>query len=202
MSSVSGLRDPFYASTLPQTYALAAATVISYMLVIMLIITPRTAFFGNNPLGRQGLIGRASNDDALVGIGTRPWLQKVATLTVVISLTIASADTFKVAKGQYLEGFMNAGNLRDAVSAGLEIRIIRVISDTFLWLAQVQTLIRLFPRHKEKVIIKWTGFALIVLDTIFSILNSFVYAQSTRPQSFVDAIPALSYLFQLALSLL
>ena len=201
-SSTTDLRDPFYASTLPQTYALAAATVLSYMLFIMLIITPRTTFFGNNGLGRQGLIGGASNDDALVGVGTRPWLQKVATLTVVISLTIASGDTFKLAKDQYLQGYMDAGNLRDTVVAGLEIRIVRVISDTFLWLAQVQTLIRLFPRHKEKVIIKWTGFALIILDTIFSVLNSFVYAKTTRPQSFVDAIPALSYLFQLALSLL
>jgi hypothetical protein len=202
VSSATGLRDPFYTSTLPQTYALAAATVLSYMLVIMLIITPRTTFFGHTTLARRGLIGRASDNDALVGVGTRPWLQKVATLTVVISLTIASADTFNVAKDQYLRGFMNAGDLQDAVAAGLEIRIVRVISDTFLWLAQVQTLIRLFPRHKEKVIIKWIGFALIILDTIFSILNSFVYAQTTRPQSFVEAVPALSYLFQLALSLL
>src|SRR4051812_24723863 len=36
------LRDPFYASTIPQCYALAATTVIAYMLVIMLLITPRT----------------------------------------------------------------------------------------------------------------------------------------------------------------
>jgi hypothetical protein len=102
-------------------------------------------------------------------------------------------------------GYMDATAMREDVMGSLEIRITRVISDVFIWLAQVQTLIRLFPRHKEKVIIKWIGFALIICDTTFSCLNSF-YANSTigttKPRQFVDAIPALSYLFQLALGLL
>lgn len=207
-SSVADLRDPFYASTSPQIYAIAAATVVSYLLVIMLFITPRTFFVGGPGggagfLGRRGIITGSYSSSSIVGVGRRPWLQKVAALTVAISLTIATADTFKVAKRQYEIGYMDANALTDEVVGGLEIRIVRVISTTFLWLAQVQTLIRLFPRHKEKVIIKWTGFALIVLDTIFSILNSFVYTSGrTRPRTFVDAVPALSYLFELSLSLL
>ncbi|KAH0544367.1 hypothetical protein FGG08_001508 [Glutinoglossum americanum] len=201
------LRDPFYASTIPLAYAIAAATVLSYMLFIMLLITPRTFFAtgvggGGGFLSRRGLIGGASGSDSIVGVGRRPWLQKLAALTVVISLTIASADTFRVAERQYDVGFMDAGALRDEVVEGLEIRIVRVISDTFLWLAQVQTLVRLFPRHKEKVIIKWTGFALIVLDTLFAILNNFLSSGKTRPERFVDAIPALSYLFHISLSVL
>ncbi|KAI9848334.1 MAG: pH-response regulator protein palH/rim21 [Sclerophora amabilis] len=206
-SSVADLRDPFYASTIPQAYAIAAATVLSYMLVIMLFITPRTFFFrgttgGRRFLGGRGILSGAAGGSSVIGVGRRPWLQKVAALTVAISLTIASADTFKVAKRQYEVGFMDAIEMRDEVVGSLEIEVVRVISDTFLWLAQVQTLIRLFPRHKEKVIIKWAGFALILLDTLFSILNSFVYPGTSRPRSYVDAIPALSYLFQLALSLL
>lgn len=81
------------------------------------------------------------------------------------------------------------------------MRIGRVISDLFLWLAQVQTLIRLFPREREKAVIKWAGFFLIVLDTLFSILQSFV-APGATDGSALDAIPALSYLFQISLSLL
>ncbi|KAI9695089.1 MAG: pH-response regulator protein palH/rim21, partial [Bogoriella megaspora] len=103
---------------------------------------------------------------------------------------------------QYHVGFMDATALRDEVVGGKEIRIVRVISDIFLWLAQVQTLIRLFPRHKEKVLIKWIGFALIILDTIFSGLNSFQFDSTSRPRDFRNAVPALSYLFQLALELL
>lgn len=136
------------------------------------------------------------------GVGSRPWLQKVATLTVAVSLTIATADTFKVAQQQYNIGFMNANALRDQVLGSLEIRITRVISDVFLWLAQVQTLIRLFPRHKEKVLIKWIGFALIVFDSTFSCLNSFLVESKVEPRQFADAIPAVSYLFELALGLL
>ena len=202
-SSLTDFRDPFYSSTIPQCYALAAATVIAYMLVIMLFITPRTFLHeGAVVLGRRGFTNGPSGSDAGIGIGGRPWLQKVAALTVAISLTIATADTFKYAERQYNQGFMDAMKLQAAVADGTELKVIRLISDTFLWLAQAQTLIRLFPRQREKIIIKWTAFALITLETLFSTLNNFVYDGETRPPSFVDAIPALSYLFQLALSLL
>ncbi|TVY46461.1 pH-response regulator protein [Lachnellula occidentalis] len=202
-STLFDLRDPFYASTIPECYALASATVIAYMLVIMLFITPRTFLHdGIVVLGRRGFTNGPSGSDAGIGIGGRPWLQKVAALTVAISLTIATADTFRVAERQYNMGIMDAAALQLEVEDGTELKVIRVISDTFLWLAQAQTLIRLFPRQREKVIIKWTAIALISLDVLFSILNTWVYNGNSRPRSFVDAVPALAYLFQLALSLL
>lgn len=199
-------RDPFYASTSPLVYAIAAATIVSYMLVIILFITPRTLFAGGGGggfLAPRGIISGAAAGSSVLGVGRRPWLQKLAALTVAISLTIATADTFKVVEEQYDAGYQEVAALTDRVFEGLDIRIVRVISDTCLWLAQVQTLIRLFPRQKEKVMIKWIGFSLIVLDTIFTILNYFVVGKGkTRPRRFVDAIPALNYLFTLALSLL
>ncbi|GAB7357972.1 hypothetical protein MBLNU230_g0139t1 [Neophaeotheca triangularis] len=207
-SSVADLQDPFYASTIPQVYVVAAATVIAWILVIMLIITPRTSYLGHpgtapNFSSGRGLIGGATGGGTnMIGVGSRPWLQKVAALTVAISLTIATYDTFKVSRGQYHNGYMDADALADGVLGSLEIRVTRIISDIFLWLAQVQTLIRLFPRHKEKVLIKWIGFCLIILDTTFACLNSFLVDNSRRPRQFVDAIPALSYLFELSLGLL
>ena len=206
--SIADMRDPFHASITPQAYATGAATVIAWMLVIMLLITPRTFFVGNASgrsglMGRRGMISGATGGGSIIGVGTRPWLQKVAALTVAISLTLATADTFKIAERQYEAGFMDAMQLRDEVVAGMEIKVSRVISDIFLWLAQVQTLIRLFPRHKEKVIIKWVGFALILLDITFTSLNSFgPYNDKRSPRHFETAIPALSYLFQLSLSML
>ena len=205
--TVLDLQDPFYASTSPQMYVLAAVTVLSYLLVIMLFITPRTFFIGGHGggfLSRRGMISGSYGSSSVVGVGGRPWLQKVAALTVAISLTVASVDSFRVAEEQYVLGYMDSSALTTEVLNGLEIRIIRVVSGTFLWLAQVQTLIRLFPRHKEKVIIKWVGFALIVLDTIFTILNNFVNSDNNvfQPRNIVDAIPALNYLFDLSLSLL
>ncbi|CAI6341228.1 unnamed protein product [Periconia digitata] len=206
--STADMKDPFHASITPQAYATGAATVIAWMLVIMLIITPRTFFVGgasgrSGLMGRRGMIGGASGGGSIIGVGTRPWLQKVAALTVAISLTLATADTFQIAEKQYSAGYMDAMKLRDEVVSGMEIKVSRLISDIFLWLAQVQTLIRLFPRHKEKVIIKWVGFALILLDITFTSLNSFgPYSNKSSPRHFETAIPALSYLFQLSLSML
>ncbi|KAI1333702.1 pH-response regulator protein palH/rim-21 [Xylariaceae sp. FL0016] len=200
--SIDDLRDPFYASIFPQCYALAATTVLAYMLLIMLVIAPRSFLDGGVVvLGRRGFTNGPSNG---ISIGGRPWLQKVAALLVAISLTIASADTFHVAERQYTLGIQNAQQLQEEVMGGTELKVIQLISDTFLWLAQAQTLIRLFPRQREKVIIKWTAFSLISLDVIFGALNSFHYAGpgNTRPRSFTDAVPALSYLFQLSLGLL
>ncbi|MCJ1407558.1 pH-response regulator protein palH/rim21 [Ptychographa xylographoides] len=203
-SPLIDLRDPFYVSTSPQIFAIATATVISWMLVIMLLITPRTFYVrgsgGGRFLRRRGMI---SGENSIIGVGGRPLLQKLATILVAISLTIATTSTFKIAEQQYNDGYQDATALTDDVVGGTELRIIRVVSDTFLWLAQIQTLLRLFPRHREKVVIKWIGFALIILDTLFSILNSFVDdSLKSRPRSFTDAVPALSYLFELALSLL
>ncbi|KAI4597002.1 pH-response regulator protein palH/rim21 [Pestalotiopsis sp. 9143b] len=198
----SDFRDPFYASTFPQCYALAATTIISYTLVIMLFIAPRSFLDGGNVvLGRRGFTNGPSNG---LSIGGRPLLQKVAALTVAISLTIATADTFRVAEEQYASGIQNAQVLQDEVLDGTQLKVIRLISDTFLWLAQAQTLIRLFPRQREKVIIKWAAFSLITLDLIFGALNSFLYngPGNVRPSNFTDAVPALSYLFQLSLGLL
>lgn len=195
-------QDPFYASTFPQCYALAATTVVAYTLVIMLFITPRSFLQGGVVvLGRRGFTNGGTGG---TNIGGRPWLQKVAALTVAISLTIATADTFRVAETQYAQGLPNAENLQSEVLGGTELKVIRIISDTFLWLAQAQTLIRLFPRQREKIIIKYTAFALITLDLIFQCLNSFQYTNqgNIRPRSFTDAVPALSYLFQLSLGVL
>lgn len=203
----SDFRDPFYASSFPICYALAATTVTAYMLVIMLFITPRSFFdSGVVYLGRRGGFTDSSNGGT-ISIGGRPWLQKVAALTVAISLSIATADTFKIAKIQYLWGAQNAKVLQHEVMGSTELKVIRLISDTFLWLAQAQTLIRLFPRHREKVIIKWVAFALISLDVIFSALNSFVYdldvvGGSQMHKSFEHPVAALSYLFQLLLGVL
>lgn len=198
----SDFRDPFYASVFPQCYALAATTVLAYVLFIMLIIVPRSFLDGGVVvLGRRGFTNGPTNG---ISIGGRPWLQKVAALTVTISLTIATGDTFRVAEQQYGWGIQNASELQAEVLGGTQLKSIQLISDTFLWLAQAQTLIRLFPRQREKIIIKWTAFSLISLDVIFGALNSFHYTGQgqVRPRNFTEAVPALSYLFQLSLGLL
>lgn len=207
VSSIKDVKDPFYASVTPQTYATGAATVIAWMLVFMLLITPRTFFIGGASdgyglLGRRGVISGAQGGPSVIGVGSRPWLQKVAALTVAIGMTIVTANMFQCAEDQYKDGFMDAVALRAEIENSTAVKAARTVSYIFLWLAMVQTLIRLFPRHKEKVLIKWIGFALIILDATFSSLNWFLGNPLGRPKEFRDAIPALCYLFQLGLGML
>ena len=205
--SVLNGQDPFYSSTAPQIYAIAAVTIVSYMLLIILFITPRTFFVGgvgggSGFLGSRGTISGAYGSNSVIGIGSRPWLQKLAALTVAISLTIVTADTFEYAHEQYNAGYQDATQLTIQVINAVQVRVARTISETCLWLAQAQTLIRLFPRHKEKLLIKWCAFALIIMELIFTILNQFVVDSGRdHSQSFNNAIPAMNYLFALALNL-
>ncbi|KAG8406197.1 pH-response regulator protein palH/rim21 [Metarhizium acridum] len=155
--SVSNLREPFYATTVPMCYLPWRPQLSpSYMLLIMLFITPRSFLDGGVVyLGRRsGFTHSSSGGD---NIGGRPWLQKVAALTVAVSLTIATCDTFHFLAEQYKYGAQNASVLQTEVMGSVELRVIRLVSNFFLWLAQAQTLIRLFPRHREKVIIKWVA---------------------------------------------
>ena len=206
LSVIDG-QDPWYSSTNPQIYAISAVTIVIYMLLIILFITPRTFFVGGAGggggfLGQRGMVSGAYGSNSVIGIGSRPWLQKIAALTVAVSLTIVTANTMEWAHRQYDAGYQDSTELTIKVVSSTEVRAVRVISETFLWLAQAQTLIRLFPRHKEKLLIKWTAFSLIVLELLFSILNHFlVEGSSGHPRRFVSAIPALNYLFALTLNL-
>lgn len=202
---VYGLGDPFEGSVVPQMFVLGAMLVIAWSLVIMLVITPRTSFVLGTGVGHLGR--PAGNSATVISIGGRPWLQKFAALTVGVSLFVATINSFKIIGQQYDNGYQDALAVTHVVVNSYEIRIIRVISTTFVWLAQIQTLIRLFPRHREKVIIKWAGFGLIVLDTLFVILNNFVShdgngPKTIRPRGYTEVIPVLSYLFELSLNLL
>lgn len=194
---------------MPLVYATAAATVLAWVLVVLLTVTPRTFYHSSAAAsamsfasGRSFLLPRGSGSGGFIGVGSRPWLQKAAALTVAIALTIATADTFKLSRQTYLTGLPEGDSLRQNVVSTIEIRAIRTVSNIFVWLAQVQTLIRLFPRHREKVLIKWIGFGLVIIDIVFSCLNSFLVDVHRRPRHFDDAIAALNYLFQLAVGLL
>ena len=164
----SELRDPFYASSIPMAYSISATTVVAYILLLLLFLP--------SPPAR------------------RPWLQKLATLSVCVCLTLAFTATTDVLRNEYdrvgssLYTLSNESRLvREHVIAGLPLRVGRVISDFFLWLAQVQTLIRLFPRAREKTLIKYAGFFMILLDTLFSILQAFVSPLASE-DSPLDAI--------------
>ena len=135
----------------------------------------------------------------------RPWLQRGAALSVLISLTLVADLMYLELEDQHMSGNVySAPRLRD-VRTRTVLKVFRLISNTLLWLAQVQVLIRLFPRHRDKIVIKWTGLALIVLEVVFAVLNDFYHPSPFNPNSpneLVPAIPVLTYLFHIALGVL
>ncbi|KAK9455135.1 PalH/RIM21-domain-containing protein [Dipodascopsis uninucleata] len=169
----SSMQDPFYSSIIPITFTVSGTTVLAWVLFLLLLVTPQK----------------------------RPVLQKIGVLTVSISLSIALGHSTNILRNQYEQGYDDVNELRNYLEDGVTLQIFRVISDIFIGLAQVQTLMRLFPRHREKAIIKYLGVVLIVIDSIFWSLKSFLSTR-TGDTSFRDAVPALAYLFQIILALL
>lgn len=142
---------------------------------------------------------------SLMAHSRRPWLQRLAALSAVVSLTLAANLMWKDLERQHSRSSLyNANELR-AIRTNTALKVLRIISNSVLWLAQVQVLIRLFPRHRDKIVIKWTGLCLIVLETVFAVLNDLVHPSPVNPKStnaLIPAIPVLAYIFHIALDVL
>jgi hypothetical protein len=172
------LHDPFFASVTPQTFALAGATIASAILFLLLFL---------------------SRD-------RKPWVQRAAALSMTVSLVTYMVVTVNMLEGQYAEGSYDADALR-GVNQVMVCKIIGYIAEFVIYLAQVQTLMRIFPRKRDKVIIKWTGLCLIALTMIFSALFTFLRPSAPPPsqrntswQIFMQILPPLNYLFSIALA--
>jgi hypothetical protein len=172
------LHDPFYASVTPQTLGLAGATIASAILLTLLFLS-RTR---------------------------KPWIQKIAALSMTVSLTVNMVISVEMLHEQYLEGRYDADALR-SVNQNTIVKIFCYIAEFAIYLAQIQTLMRIFPRKRDKIIIKWTGLAMILLTMIFTGLFNFLQPSAPPPgerstawQVFLQILSPLTYLFSIALA--
>jgi len=174
------LHDPFFASVTPQTFALAGATIAAAMLLVLLFLS-RTR---------------------------KPWMQKIATFAMTVSLVTYMVVSVSMLEDQYAQGRYDADALRN-VNQNLVCQIFAYLAELAIYLAQVQTLMKIFPRKRDKVIIKWTGLSLIVLTMIFCALMQFLQPSAPPPgqrssawQIFLQILPPLNYLFSITLALI
>jgi hypothetical protein len=172
------LHDPFFASVTPQTFALAGATIAAAILLILLFLSR----------------------------SRKPWIQKIATFAMTTSLIAYMVISVNMLETQYAQGRYDSDALR-GVNQNLICKIFAYIAEVAIYLAQVQTLMRIFPRKRDKVIIKWTGFCLIALTMIFAALYQFLRPSAPPPsrrstswQIFLQILPPLNYLFSIALA--
>ena len=172
------LHDPFLASVTPQTSALAGATVAAAILLILLFLS-RTR---------------------------KPWIQKLATFSMTVSLIIYMVVSINLLEDQYVRGRYDAEDLR-GVNQNTACKIFAYVAEFLIYLAQLQTLMRIFPRKRDKIIIKWTGLGLIVLTMIFIALFQFLVPsapptrnRSTAWQILLQILPRLNYIFSIGLA--
>lgn len=159
----------FHSSLSPLLYSLSSSTVICVLLNLVIFDGPR-----------------------------RPFLQKFSiTLSSVYLLTGFIFATRKL-ELQYNEGFQEGNLLRYELETSRAINILHVIFDTILLSMEVQTLMSLFPRQKEKRLIFWVGGALIVVSQVLWSVSVFD-PNSNRKES---ALPAFVYLFQISISIM
>ncbi|KAK9473497.1 PalH/RIM21-domain-containing protein [Dipodascopsis tothii] len=173
VAAEADLHIPFYATVAPIAISMSVSLTVAWILFLMLFITP----------------------------GRRPYLQKFAALTVAVSLTYALSRCVSIIQEQFYQEYTDAEEIRTKVGRGTALLVLRGFSDVFMWLAQIQTLVRLFPRHREKRVIRGIGGVLIIIDSVFWILQACLNNEDDD-QSFKDAIPALSYLFQIIIALI
>lgn len=171
-TTLHGYQLPFHSSSIPVTYTIAGATAVIWMLFITLIAT----------------------------INRRPLFLIIVTAATVACITVISAEATSVFNAQYSKKYMDGSNLSVDLSQP-KIAIFWAVANCALLLAEVRTVVRLFHRKKEKIIIFWLGVALTVLSGLFYILNIFAPAPGERANS-IDAIIVLGYLFSMATSIL
>lgn len=171
---MSNGRNPFYRSVIPIAYAVSATTVVAWLLLILLFLAKKQ----------------------------RPWFQKFMMLLVSASLTVALAHTTRVLEQQNQRGYLDAVELRHEIFGSLAFRILEVLSILVVWMANLQVLLRLFERAKERMIIRWVGVILAVIDTTLWCLVNFFVPYHTGNHVVTDVIPVLAYLFQISILLI
>lgn len=181
-SSVIGLDDgiggdvdePFFGSVIPIAYTISAATIVAWLLLILLMIAQKR----------------------------RPWYQMFMMLFVATSLTTFLAHTTRVLQEQYLLGYYDAAQLRHHVFGSLSFRILEVLSILIIWVAQLQVILRLFNRAKERLTIKWVGSVLAVINFTLWCLVNFLVPNHADNHLIKDIIPVLAYLFQITIQVI
>ncbi|OLL22325.1 pH-response regulator protein palH/RIM21 [Neolecta irregularis DAH-3] len=164
----NAIHEPFFASNAPLAFAVSGACVTSYILLALVLFHRRR----------------------------RPWLLKIATLTVTISMTIAMILTTQEFKRQYELKSVTGKGARELITNSIFLAIFRIFSTTLLWITYIQILIRLTRRQRNKTVIKWVGIILVLFQLLFYSLDCFL-----DEPAWEGSVSALSKLFQIILSL-
>ncbi|ANB11305.1 Rim21p [Sugiyamaella lignohabitans] len=169
----SNWQSPFYTSTVPATIAIAATTTVCWTLTLALFCSPR-----------------------------RPVFMKSLLLIACVCMTIMSAVYMKYLRRQYDSGFVDGLLIVDNVDDSTLESVALMIGEFVLLLAELTTLMRLFPRKREQRLIVFTGALVICTDRVLWGISAFEPSSPEDRTDPVDAIIVFAYLFSIATSII
>ncbi|CAN6674631.1 hypothetical protein TRVA0_059S00144 [Trichomonascus vanleenenianus] len=164
---------PFSQSSIPLIYAVAGSTVAIWLL-----------FFG-----------------LVTSKYRRPLYLYITALITVITISLMSADVLQFVRHQYYRGFTDGGAIENLLLDSVKVEVARIIATTCLLLQDVRTVVRLFGRKREKLLIYFCGNLFVITSTVLMVANLFAPEPDKRKDS-VDALIVFGYLFSIATAIL
>lgn len=170
-SDVIPSSDVFFGSVIPMAYAISVATIVAWLLLILLFIAKKK----------------------------RPWFQKLMALMVALSLSVILSNTTNILEEQYDEGYLDAVELRHEIFGSVTFRVLQVICLILIWIAHLQVLVRLFERPQDRVLIKYGGGVLVCCGTVMWCLVYFLVPFHMSNHALSKAVPVLAYFIQIVI---
>lgn len=126
----------------------------------------------------------------------RTLLYKLALMCSSVYLLVIMIRSTSIVREQFHHGYLDSMELRHILRTSKKINILNLTFNTILYLGQVQTAMYLFSRQMEKRLVLWIGCSLtIIAQTIWGV-------SVLHPALSLNSLPAFSYLFQIALSVM
>ena len=135
-------------------------------------------------------------------LSQRPLFLKLAALVAVVCMSVSTSIAINEIEIQYASGYTDGGELQNYLSSSRENLVLIALSSVFLLLAQVQTIIRLFNRRKEKKIIAWVGGVFAGSSGVFNLINIFASPNPSQRTNSSDALVVFAYLFSIATAII
>ncbi|KAL6451176.1 RIM21 pH-response regulator protein palH/RIM21 [Candida maltosa Xu316] len=127
------------------------------------------------------------------------WLLKASTLLSSVYICVVVIKSILILHGQQRDGYLHGAKLLNEINDYKAINIIDLIVVLLLQVNQVQIIMRIFPRQKDKRMTFFVGMIATLTSQIIWGISQF-YSFGTDTES-ADILPAFIYLVRIAMAL-
>lgn len=175
--SVSTADSPFYNSVIP-TCVVLAATLALHSVTLLVMLSQ---------------------------FHKRPKYQLLTVCITAASIVVIFVRVSAFLQNQARHGYYDGNELSDYLETDSAICLLQPINGFFLTMAQIQVLLPIFVRRKERAVVFWIGLVLSLTRFALSVVSA-VYGKFQNDGSELgeskDAVTVVAYLFQIAMSIM